>query len=147
MVKAGLVLAAAALSAHPATADDAALFAKTCGACHGKAGAGIPGLAPPLAGADWAKAGKPESRNYVPSVMLNGLSGSLVAGGRTFQSAMPPQKQRSDEEIATLANYVLATLNGAPAGYRPLTADEIEALRARKVDHQSLLGTRAQLLQ
>lgn len=147
MAKAELFLAMATLVALPAMADDAALFAKNCGACHGKAGAGIPGMAPPLAGADWAKAGKIESRDYVPSVLLNGLSGRLVAGGRTYQSVMPPQKQRSDDEIASLANYVLSTLNAAPAAFRPLTASEIQAQRVRKLDHGTLLGLRASLVQ
>jgi mono/diheme cytochrome c family protein len=147
MARLSLTLAAFALAASPAVADDAALFGKDCGACHGKAGAGVPGLAPPLAQADWAKAGKPESRNYVPSVVLNGLSGKLTAGGRTYQSVMPPQKQRSDEDIATLANYVLATLNTAPAGYTPLTAADVAALRDKKLDHKALLDMRAQLVQ
>lgn len=134
-------------TANGALADDAALFAQTCGACHGKSGVGIPGMAPPLAGADWAKAGKAESRTYVPTVILNGLSGKLMAAGRTYQSVMPAQKQRKDDEIATLANYVLATLNTAPAGFKPLTAADVEALRANKVDHKTLLGTRSQLVQ
>ncbi|HWK65549.1 MAG TPA: cytochrome c [Rhizobiaceae bacterium] len=138
-------VATATLTAH-AFADDATLFARNCGACHGKAGLGIPGMAPPLAGADWAKAGKPESRNYVPEVVLNGLSGKLAAGGRIYQGVMPPQKQRSDDEIAVLVNFVLATLNGAPSGFKPLTAAEIESLRATTVDHKTLLGTRAQLV-
>ena len=118
-----------------ALADDAALFTQTCGACHGKAGA------------DWAKGGKPDSRTYVPTVILNGLSGKLTAAGRTYQSVMPAQKQRKDDEIATLANYVLATLNTAPADFKPLTAADVTALRANKVDHKALLGTRSQLVQ
>lgn len=147
MAKAEFFVAVATLVAFPAKADDAALFAKNCGACHGKAGAGIPGMAPPLAGADWAKAGKMESRDYVPSVVLNGLSGRLVAGGRIYESVMPPQKQRSDDEIALLANYVLSTLNAAPAAFKPLTPGDIQAQRAKKLNHSTLLGLRASLVQ
>ncbi|MFE0018897.1 c-type cytochrome [Mesorhizobium sp. NPDC059054] len=142
-----LAFALAMLVTAGAQADDAALFTQTCGACHGKGGVGIPGMAPPLAGADWAKAGKAESRTYVPTVILNGLSGKLMAAGRTYQSVMPAQKQRKDDEIATLANYVLATLNTAPADFKPLTAADVGALRANKVDHKALLGTRSQLVQ
>lgn len=142
-----LAFALAVLATTGALADDAALFAQNCGACHGKGGAGIPGMAPPLAGADWAKAGKPDSRTYVSEVILNGLSGKLTVAGRTYQSVMPAQKQRKDDEIATLANYVLATLNTAPTDFKPLTAEDVEALRAKKVDHKALLGTRSQLVQ
>ncbi|MBR2691301.1 MAG: cytochrome c [Aquamicrobium sp.] len=143
----GFAVALAMLVTGSALADDAALFTQTCGACHGKGGVGIPGMAPPLAGADWAKGGKPDSRTYVPTVILNGLSGKLTAAGRTYQSVMPAQKQRKDDEIATLANYVLATLNTAPADFKPLTAADVTALRANKVDHKALLGTRSQLVQ
>lgn len=147
MARACLAFALTMLVTPGAMADDAALFTQTCAACHGKGGVGIPGMAPPLAGAEWAKAGKPDSRIYVPEIILNGLSGKLTAGGRTYQGVMPAQKQRKDDEIATLANYVLATLNAAPADFKPLTAADVEALRAKKVDHKALLGTRSQLVQ
>lgn len=147
MAKAGIAFVLTMLVTTGALADDVALFTQTCGACHGKGGVGIPGMAPPLAGAEWAKAGKPDSRLYVPEIILNGLSGKLVAAGRTYQGVMPAQKQRKDDEIAVLANYVLAKLNTAPADFKPLTAADIEALRAKKVDHKTLLGTRSQLVQ
>ncbi|MDQ6434412.1 cytochrome c [Mesorhizobium sp. LHD-90] len=146
MARLALAAAFAALAATSGAADDAVLFAKHCGACHGKAGVGVPGLAPPLAMAEWAKAGKPDSRDYVPAVVLNGLSGKLTAAGRTYRSVMPPQKQRSDEDIATLANYVLAALNAAPADFKPLTAADVATLRATKTDHKTLLAMRARLV-
>ncbi len=79
--------------------------------------------------------------------MLNGLAGKIVAGGKTFMSAMPPQKQHSDEEIAALATYVMGTLNPPPADWKEYTADEIATLRTEKIDHQGLLALRAKLLE
>lgn len=145
MARLRLALVLMALMTGPALADDAALFAKDCGACHGKAGVGIPGMAPPLVKADWAKSA--DGRNYVPGVVLNGLSGKLTVAGRTYQSVMPPQKQRSDDEIAAVANYVLATLNSAPADFKPLAGADIKALRVTKTDHKALLELRAKLVQ
>ncbi|BCH30140.1 hypothetical protein MesoLjLc_20700 [Mesorhizobium sp. L-8-10] len=124
-----------------------ALFGKVCAACHKKDGTGIAGLAPALAKAEWAAKGEPDARRYLPLVVLNGLAGKIVAGGKTFVSAMPPQKQRSDDEIAMLATYVMATLNPPPTGWKDYTADEIATLRAEKIDHKGLLALREKLLE
>ena len=45
-----------------------------------------------------------------------------------------------------LANYVLATLNTAPADFKPFTAADVAALRATKTDHKTLLAMRARLV-
>jgi mono/diheme cytochrome c family protein len=117
------------------------LFGAKCGACHKKDGTGIPGLAPPLAAASWA--GTDKAREYVPLVVLNGLSGKLEAAGKTYAGIMPQQKQLKDAEIAEIANYVLATLN-QNAG-PPLAEADITTKRAEKVDHKALLALRAEL--
>jgi mono/diheme cytochrome c family protein len=141
---------AALAFAHPAPSsaapDGKVLFESACGACHRKDGLGVAGLAPPLANAEWAASTKGESRNYLPLVILNGLAGKLVATGKTFMSAMPAQKQHSDEDIAAIANYA-GTLNAAPDNWKNYTADEIAALRGRKIDHQGLLALRAKLME
>jgi mono/diheme cytochrome c family protein len=130
-----------------AAADGKALFETACGACHKKDGMGIAGLAPPLANAEWAKSGDSKMRTYLPLVVLNGLSGKIVAGGKTFVSAMPPQKQHSDEELAAMAAYVMGTLNQPSAGWADYTADEIAALRAGKADRKALLELRGKLVE
>ncbi len=141
---AALVLALSAPSS--AAADGKVLFESACGACHRKDGAGVAGLAPPLANAEWAASTKDEASDYLPLVILNGLAGKLVAGGKTYMSAMPPQKQQSDEDIAAIANY-LGTLNATPGNGKNYTTDDIAALRARKIDHKGLLALRARLLE
>jgi mono/diheme cytochrome c family protein len=137
-----------ALSAQSSTAADGkALFERHCAACHKKEGAGIAGLAPQLAKAEWAASHDADARRYLPLVVLNGLAGKLVAGGKTFMSVMPPQKQHSDHDIAALASYVMGTLNTPPGGWMDYTPDEIATLRAEKIDHQGLLALRAKLLE
>ena len=108
---------------------------------------GVAGLAPPLANADWAKNTDPAMRTYLPLVTLNGMSGKIVAGGKTFMSAMPPQKQHSDDELAAIAAYVVGTLNPPAAGWVDYTADEIAALRAEKMDRKALLELRGRLVE
>lgn len=108
---------------------------------------GVTGLAPPLANADWAKSADPAMRTYLPLVTLNGISGKIVAGGKTFMSAMPPQKQHSDEELAAIAAYVVGTLNPPPAGWADYTAEEIAALRAEKIDRKAVLELRGKLVE
>jgi mono/diheme cytochrome c family protein len=135
-------------SAQCAGADDGqALFENACGACHKKDGMGIPGFAPPLANAAWTRSAKPEMRDYLPLVVLNGLSGELVADGKRYGTVMPPQKHRSDSDLANIANYVLWTLNPATRGRTAYSADAVAALRARKIDHQRLLELRAKLVE
>jgi len=132
-----------ALTQAASGADGKALFQGTCAACHKADGTGVVGLAPPLAKADWAaKAG---ARDYLPLVVLNGVAGKIVAGGKTFASAMPPQKQHSDDEIAAISTYVLGTLNAPPEGWKDYAPDEIAALREQKTDHKALLAMRAKL--
>jgi mono/diheme cytochrome c family protein len=130
------------MPATSALADGQALFEGKCAACHKKDGMGVPGLAPPLAGAPWATADK--ARDYLPLVVLNGLSGKLVSAGKTYVSAMPPQKQLKDAEIADVANYVLATLNKGQGA--ALNEGDVTAKRGEKIDHKALLALRTEMV-
>ena len=102
---------------------------------------GVAGLAPPLANADWASA-DPAMRTYLPLVTLNGMSGKIVAGGKTFMSAMPPQKQHSDDELAAIAAYVVGMpirrRQAGPTIRRRAEKIDRKALRAEKVDRKAL---------
>jgi mono/diheme cytochrome c family protein len=101
----------------------------------------VPGLAPPLANAEWGAADK--ARDYVPLVILNGISGKILAGGKPYTSVMPPQKQLNDAEIAEISIYVLSTLNKNAGA--PVTEADIAAKRAEKTDHKALLALRAEM--
>lgn len=102
---------------------------------------GVPGLAPPLANADWG--GHEKARDYVALVVLNGLSGKIVAAGKTYVSVMPGQKQLKDTEIAEIASYVVTTLNKGSG--TALAEADVAAKRAEKVNHKSLLALRAEM--
>ena len=124
-----------------AVADGQALFDENCSPCHQKGGIGTPGLAPPLV-SDALKNAAAKQPDYVPLVVLNGMSGKIEVAGQTFFSAMPAQPQLPDESIAAIAGYVLGALNG---GNVSIDAVKVAALRNPKVGHAKLRNLRAEL--
>ncbi|MBP1805256.1 c-type cytochrome [Rubellimicrobium aerolatum] len=135
-----LLLGLVAMAGSPALADGASLFAGTCGACHGEAGVGIPGLAPPLHNAElWAALGE-RAPAYIAGVVANGLSGRLTVAGQDYVGlVMPPQAHLGAEELAEMATYVLADLNGTGQAVTPA---QIEAARAERSSHADLRALR-----
>lgn len=83
--------------------DGAKLYAATCAACHQVTGAGVPGAFPPLDGSPYVTSAKTDR---MASIMLYGLSGPINVKGTVYQSAMPPQGQLKDAELAAIATYV-----------------------------------------
>ena len=131
------------LSSVPAAADGASLFAENCVACHQAGGVGTPGLAPPLVSDTLKKAGN-VARDYVPLVIMHGLSGAIKVKGQLYVSAMPPRADFGDDDIAGLANYVMQDLNGLNAeNYKPLAKADVALLRNTTVDHQTLRDMRS----
>jgi len=93
----------------PLTEAQTALFEKgktiystLCAACHQPHGFGLDGLAPPLVDSEWVL-GKPE---ITARIVMNGLAGPVKVGGRSFNLAMPPLLQLSDEDIAGVLTYI-----------------------------------------
>ena len=109
-----------------AAADGAALFVQHCAACHQADGSGTVGLAPPLKGEHWAKLGA--ERDYLPTVLVHGLSGPIKVAGVPFVGSMPAfGPQLDDESLAAVANH-LRGLQGA-AGDKPYDAAELRSAR------------------
>lgn len=106
----------------------AQVYNANCVGCHQAAGQGIPGAFPPLAGhaADVYAAG---GREYLPQVLLFGLTGAIQVEGMTYNGFMPAWAQLSDDEIANVLNHVIAELGDAPSGFVPFTADDVAAHR------------------
>ena len=100
------------------------------------------GAFPPLAGElpRLAAAGE-AGRNYLVQVVLFGLQGPIVAQGKSFNSVMPPQGHLSDEQVAAVLNYALGAWGNdklLPKGFKPLTAAEVKALRAKRLTMQEV---------
>jgi mono/diheme cytochrome c family protein len=131
-----LAAPAAAQQAAPpnSAAPDGALIYKRCAACHLPTGKGIPGAFPPLDQevADFARA--PDGRAYLAHVLLFGLTGEIVHGGKTYRGTMPAQAGLSDADVAAVLNHVMTTIIQAKPEVAPFTAAEIATARADKVN-------------
>ena len=96
------------------------IYATLCAACHQPHGFGLDGLAPPLVDSEWVL-GKPE---ILTRIVLNGLAGPVKVGGRSFNLAMPPLPQLSDEDIAGVLTYIRREWEhtGSPVETKAVTA-------------------------
>jgi mono/diheme cytochrome c family protein len=138
--------ASAIVTATAYAADGAAVFAAHCAACHQADGTGVVGLAPPLKGDHWKALAA--DRAYILRVVTHGLSGPIKVGGNPYMSAMPPQAQLADDEVAAAASHVVGTLNSdvAPSGFKPYDAAEVAAVRAMKLGAADQAKLRKQLV-
>lgn len=79
------------------------LYAGRCAACHQATGLGLPGLAPPIDGTQWAT-GDPDR---MVKIVLHGLAGPITVKGVEWNSAMPPWgPSMTDDEISAVISYV-----------------------------------------
>lgn len=137
-----LLISGLALFAAPVLADDTGrtLFDENCSGCHQIGGVGSPGLAPPLADPDLFGGLGADAPHYMAGVLLGGLSGQIVAKGETYLGlAMPSQSWMTDEELVTVANYVLGELNGLDVR---LTPEVVAPLRNKVPSHADLRALR-----
>lgn len=96
------------------------IYATLCAACHQPHGFGLDGLAPPLVDSEWVL-GKPE----LPArIIMHGLAGPVKVGGRSFNLAMPPLPQLSDEDVAGVLTYIRREWehNASPVDTKAVTA-------------------------
>jgi mono/diheme cytochrome c family protein len=101
----------------------AAVYARTCIACHQPTGLGLPPVFPPLANAPIV-AGNPE---LPVKFILHGLMGPITVNGMTYNSMMPPVAGVSDADIADVLTYVRQSFGNQG---NPVTADQVKAIRA-----------------
>ncbi len=133
---AGPAPAPAAAQAAPAAASNAfvkasdeqmkrgaAVYARTCIACHQPTGLGLLPVFPPLANAPIV-VGNPE---LPVKFILQGLMGPITVNGMTYNSMMPPVAGVSDADIADVLTYVRQSFGNQG---NPVTADQVKAIRA-----------------
>ncbi|NGZ87165.1 c-type cytochrome [Duganella aceris] len=111
-------------------ADGAQVYAANCVACHQATGAGLPGVFPPLAGAEWALA---EAKLPV-NIVLHGITGKLTVKEVAYSGQMPAFKDKlNDDEIAAVLSYVRSSFgNGAGKIAADIVKAEREAGKDRK---------------
>jgi mono/diheme cytochrome c family protein/glucose/arabinose dehydrogenase len=96
------------------------IYATLCAACHQPHGFGLDGLAPPLVDSEWVL-----GRAELPArIIMHGLAGPVKVGGRSFNLAMPPLPQLTDEDVAGVLTYIRREWehNASPVDTKTVTA-------------------------
>jgi mono/diheme cytochrome c family protein len=101
------------------------LYLRYCMACHQTDGTGIPGMYPPLINSPTVNSSN--KADFI-NVLLNGLKGPIVIHGKIYDQTMPSQDFLSDEDLASIINYVGKSFKNN--GHK-VTHDEIRALRKK----------------
>ena len=115
---AALIPAAAAAQARTGQQ----VFAGTCAACPGPAGAGNGELFPPLAGSEWVTG----SEARLVRIILHGLTGEIEVEGQTYSGMMPPwAASLSDADVAAVATYIRSSFGNKAAPVATATVTEI----------------------
>jgi mono/diheme cytochrome c family protein len=122
-----LVLAAAvglAMTSPTAQAapDGKAIYTTRCASCHQATGQGVPGVFPPLAGAEIVNG--PGAEHI--KIVLKGLSGPIKVKGKMYNGAMPPHSMMSDADIAAVINFERAAWGNKGT---PVTPAQVKAQR------------------
>lgn len=95
------------------------IYNTLCAACHQPHGFGLDGLAPPLVDSEWV-VGRPE---IAARIIMHGLAGPVKVGGRSFNLAMPPLPQLTDEDVAGVLTYIRREWehNASPVDVKTIT--------------------------
>jgi putative membrane-bound dehydrogenase-like protein len=107
-----------------------AVYNKTCIACHGPEGKGVPVAFPPLDGAPIA-VGEPS----VPiRIISHGLQGPVEVAGQKYNVPMAALAELKDAEVADVMTYVRQTWsNDAP----PVSEETVKQVRAKYADRKT----------
>lgn len=129
----------------PSYPQGAAAFQSNCALCHGTAGAGVAGLAPPLTAYPARYAATLEGRRQLAMTVLYGMFGAISVGEARFNSQMPDFGRLDDATLAATLNFVVFDLAHASADVKPLTAAEIASERSHPVDAAAVRAHRQSL--
>ena len=110
-------------------------YGMICAACHGDAGQGKPGQAPPLAGSEWVNDPNFKRIAEIPQI---GLNGEVHVEGQDWNLQMAPMGAAlSDSDLAAVLTYIRGSWGnkGGPVG-----ADDVKAIRAAIAGHPAING-------
>lgn len=111
-------------TAQQSISDGAAVFARTCLACHQSGGQGVEKVFPPLAKSDYLNS---KDVDHIIDVVLFGLSGEITVNGASYNSVMTSQNL-SDQEVADVLSYVYNSWDNKGT---VVTPDMVSARRAK----------------
>jgi len=99
-----------------------AAYLANCAACHGEAGAGLPGAFPPLAASDYLNA----DLDRAIQIVLKGKDGEITVNGQKYNAVMPGQSHITDGDIAAIMSYVTHSWGNTPV---TVSAERVAKLR------------------
>lgn len=108
-------------------------FYPKCAACHGQSGAGISGLAPALAGAEWV-VGPPE---WLTRIILQGMTGPVTVNGEHFNGVMPPHGHLPELDDATLAGLMTFIRRNWDNRADPVSVEQVSEVRTSSAGRSS----------
>jgi mono/diheme cytochrome c family protein len=112
----------------------AAVYARTCIACHQPTGKGLPPVFPSIAETPIV-VGNPE----LPiKFITNGLMGPITVAGTTFNSMMPPVAGVTEQDIADVLTYVRQSFGNKG---NPVSVDQVKAVRAANAARTAMWNT------
>ncbi|MDA0375504.1 MAG: c-type cytochrome, partial [Planctomycetota bacterium] len=113
-------------------ARGAEVFQRTCIACHGFVGRGVPNVFPPLDDSDWVTG----DAELPIRIVLHGLQGPVRVGSGQYQNVMAPLGAAlDDQQIADVLTFVRQSWTNDAA---PVTAEQVRAVRAATKDRTNM---------
>lgn len=98
------------------------VYEQVCLACHQDRGQGQAGLAPPIAGSEWAA----YSDQRLIRILLQGLRGKIKVNGDEYEMDMPALGVLTDEQIADVLTYIRRDWGH---NYPPVSAATVKQVR------------------
>jgi mono/diheme cytochrome c family protein len=121
-VLAGAVAPTANAASSRASAAGQNVFVSNCAGCHGANGMGVPGLFPSLADNPYVSG---DAKRVIHTVKF-GLTGKIVAKGKTYNGVMPPwEGTLRESEIADVITYIRTTWKNRGT---PVTVAQVRAV-------------------
>lgn len=98
------------------------VYDKHCLTCHQKDGSGVPSMYPPVVNNPRVKGDK----ERLIKIILEGQTGRIEVRGMSYNGVMPPFKNLSDEEVASVLTYMRQNFENDTTA---ITIDEVKAVR------------------
>lgn len=114
-----------------------------CALCHQRAGAGLPGQFPRLAGRTGEMSTTAEGRHYLIEVTLFGMAGKIEVDGAPIIGVMPGFAILSSEDIASALNYVIGLDGPTKSKTKGVAVTAADVERVRQGSHPSPTQVRA----
>ncbi|MFW6103809.1 MAG: c-type cytochrome [Bacteroidota bacterium] len=98
------------------------VYNKHCLTCHQKDGSGVPSMYPPVTDNPRVKGDK----ERLIKIILEGQTGRIEVRGMSYNGVMPPFKNLSDEEVASVLTYMRQNFENDTTA---ITINEVKAVR------------------